>query len=118
MFFERRIQSSVKHRRLRYLVLMSLRMALLALLALAFAKPFLARHGATARVNRLAVIALDRSFSMRYGDHFAEAKRRALAAVDRLAPDRRAQALAVNSRRSSSPSQRPTRPSFMPPSRP
>ena len=40
MFFERRTQSSIKHRRLRYLLLLSLRVALLLLLALAFANPF------------------------------------------------------------------------------
>ena len=34
MFFEPRTQSSIKHRRLRYLLLLSLRMALLVLLAL------------------------------------------------------------------------------------
>ena len=34
MFFERRIQSSIKHRRLRYLVLLALRMALVVLIAL------------------------------------------------------------------------------------
>ena len=40
MFFERRTQSSIKHRRLRYLLLFALRTALVALLALAFARPF------------------------------------------------------------------------------
>ncbi len=40
MFFERRVQSSVKHKRLRYLALLSLRVALLILMALAFANPF------------------------------------------------------------------------------
>ena len=43
MFFERRVQSSVKHRRLRYLLLLALRFALLMLLALAFANPFVNR---------------------------------------------------------------------------
>ena len=43
MFFEPRTQSSIKHRRLRYLLLLSLRMALLVLLALAFANPFIMR---------------------------------------------------------------------------
>ena len=40
MFFERRTQSSTKHRRLRYWLLFALRTALVALLALAFARPF------------------------------------------------------------------------------
>ena len=37
MFFEKRTQSSIKHRRLKYLLLFALRVALLILLALAFA---------------------------------------------------------------------------------
>jgi len=36
MFFERRTQSSIKHRRLRYLILFALRSLLFVLLALAF----------------------------------------------------------------------------------
>lgn len=41
MFFERGTQSSTRHRRLRYLLLFSLRAALLLLLVLAFADPFI-----------------------------------------------------------------------------
>ena len=41
MFFERRTQSSIQHRRLQYLLLFSLRALLLILLALAFAGPFI-----------------------------------------------------------------------------
>ena len=40
MFFERRTQSSIKHRRLRYLLLFGLRLALVALLVFAFSRPF------------------------------------------------------------------------------
>jgi len=47
MFFERRTQSSIKHRRLRYLLLLSLRVALLILMALAFANPFVTRTAAS-----------------------------------------------------------------------
>ena len=39
MFFERRTQRSIKHRRLRYLILFALRALLFALLAVAFAHP-------------------------------------------------------------------------------
>ena len=46
-FFERRTESSVKHRRLRYLLLMSLRLAVLLLLVLAFANPFINRTAAS-----------------------------------------------------------------------
>src|ERR1700685_1117677 len=63
MFFERRTQSSIKHRRLQFLLLLALRTAVLALLALAFARPFLqARLGALAGGRKLVVLAIDRSF--------------------------------------------------------
>lgn len=84
MFFERRVQSSVKHRRLRYLVLLALRLALLLLLALAFAQPFVNRQSKTAGRRTLHVIAVDRSFSMRAGDHMRRAKEQASRAIDAL----------------------------------
>jgi hypothetical protein len=77
MFFERRVQSSVRHRRLRYLLLLALRLALLALLALAFANPYLMRSTASQNRRNLTVIAIDRSFSMRDGDHMERAKEEA-----------------------------------------
>jgi hypothetical protein len=77
MFFEKRVQSSVRHRRLRYLVLLALRIAMLVLLALAFANPFINRTSVVAAGRRMRVIAIDRSFSMRYGDHMEQAKERA-----------------------------------------
>src|ERR1035438_9158556 len=40
MFFEKRTQSSIKHRRLRYLVLFTLRTLLILLIVLAFVHPF------------------------------------------------------------------------------
>ncbi len=42
MFFERGIQSSTRHRKLRYLLLFALRSLLVVLLALVFANPFCA----------------------------------------------------------------------------
>jgi hypothetical protein len=78
MFFERRTQSSIKHRRLQYLLLLALRAAVLALLALAFARPYLAsRIAALAGGPKLTVLAVDNSFSMRDGDRLAQAKREA-----------------------------------------
>jgi hypothetical protein len=82
MFFERRTQSSVKHRRLRFYALLALRLAMLALLALLFSQPFLTRPAGAADGKKLVIIAVDRSFSMRAAGHLAEAKRQALAAVD------------------------------------
>jgi Aerotolerance regulator N-terminal/von Willebrand factor type A domain len=78
MFFERGTQSSTRHRRLRYLVLFALRCALLLLVVLAFANPYIRK--ATANANfRLLLIVLDHSFSMRAGTRFADAKQQALA---------------------------------------
>ena len=77
MFFERRVQSSVRHRRLRYLMLLALRLALLILLALAFANPYLMRSSASQTKRKLVLIAIDNSFSMRASDHFARAKQEA-----------------------------------------
>jgi hypothetical protein len=74
MFFERRVQSSVRHRRLRYLMLLALRLALLLLLALAFASPFIMRSTASQNRRKLTLIAIDRSFSMRDADHMERAK--------------------------------------------
>src|SRR6185295_19305551 len=48
MFFERRTQSSIKHRRLQYLLLFALRTALLIFLALAFANPLIRSSGGPA----------------------------------------------------------------------
>ena len=41
MFFERRVQSSIRHRRLKYRVLFALRALFVALLIFAFARPYL-----------------------------------------------------------------------------
>ena len=77
MFFERRTQSSIRHRRLRYLLLLSLRLALLLLLALAFANPFVNRTAANAASDKLLLLVIDNSFSMRAGSRLADAKRAA-----------------------------------------
>jgi len=77
MFFEKRVQSSIRHRRLRYLILLALRIAMLVLLALAFANPFINRTSVVAAGRRMRVIAIDRSFSMRAGDRMQQAKERA-----------------------------------------
>lgn len=81
MFFEPRTQSSIKHRRLRYLLLLSLRMALLVLLALAFANPFIMRPAARTPSGRLVLLVIDDSFSMRSGTRMSAAKRDALSVL-------------------------------------
>lgn len=77
MFFERRIQSSVKHRRLKYFALLAARIALLTLLALGFAQPFIRHTAPVGSGKKTMVIAVDRSFSMRYKGHLEEAKAKA-----------------------------------------
>jgi hypothetical protein len=97
MFFERRLQSSDKHRRLRYLLLLALRAAILILLALAFANPFIKRNVGAASSRKLVVIAVDRSFSMRYGDRISQAKLLAYQALGRLRGGELAEVVAVDS---------------------
>ena len=97
MFFERRTQSSIKHRRLRYLLLLSLRVALLLLLALAFAKPFLYRPAASMSSDKLLLLVIDDSFSMRAGTRLADAQREALSALDARKPADHAQIMALGS---------------------
>jgi Aerotolerance regulator N-terminal len=65
MFFERREQSSVVHRRLDHILLFILRTAMLILLALLFANPFINRTTPKAAGKKLVVVAVDDSFSMR-----------------------------------------------------
>jgi hypothetical protein len=77
MFFERGAQSSTRHRRLRYLLLFALRCALVLLVVLAFANPFVKRTAAELN-SRLLLMVLDTSFSMRAGTRFADAKQQAL----------------------------------------
>jgi hypothetical protein len=97
MFFERRTQSSIKHRRLRYLLLLSLRLALLLLVALAFANPFISRQGASAASDKLLLLAIDNSFSMRAGSRLADARREALSVLASRRPSERAQIMTLGS---------------------
>src|SRR5271170_4599155 len=97
MFFEQRTQSSVKHRRLRYLLLFSLRLALLLLLALAFANPFINRLAAGMTGEKLLLVVVDDSFSMRAGTRLADARREALSVLASRPPAERAQVVSLGS---------------------
>ena len=97
MFFERRTQSSIKHRRLRYLLLLSLRTLLLVLLALAFANPFINRTAANMSNEKLVLLVIDNSFSMRAGTRLADARREALSVLSSRRPSDRAQVMALGS---------------------
>jgi hypothetical protein len=100
MFFERGTQSSVRHRRLRYLLLFALRALLVLLLALAFARPFLRRKTVLAS-DKLLVVVVDDSFSMNAptgagaGTKLDEAKREALAVLGGRSGTQKAQVMAL-----------------------
>lgn len=94
MFFERGIQSSTRHRRLKHLLLFALRAALLLLVVLAFANPFM-RRSATDVNGRLLIIVLDNSFSMRAGTRFSDAKNQALVTLAAKPHDAAAQIIAL-----------------------
>jgi hypothetical protein len=81
MFWESRTQSSTRHKRLHYLLLLSLRMLVLLLLILAFANPFINRNAAVLASNRLVLLAIDNSFSMRAGTRLADAKDAAMSVL-------------------------------------
>jgi hypothetical protein len=99
MFFEKRTQSSIKHKRLRYIFLFALRTALVALLVLAFARPFV-RQAVPPRScsNEITVIAIDHSLSMRATGHLDQAKQEAKSLIGGLSAGERAQVLAFGSR--------------------
>lgn len=98
MFFERHVQSSIKYRRLRYLLLFALRTALLLLLVLAFADPFVkSKAGAVIGGRKLVVLAIDNSFSMRAEDRLARAKREAAALLATWTPENQGVVLAFGS---------------------
>ena len=81
MFFEARTQASTRHRRLNYLLLLSLRLLWLLLLILAFANPFINRNTFALASNRLVILVVDNSFSMRAGTRLADARDAAISGV-------------------------------------
>jgi len=94
MFYERGTQSSTRHRRLKYLLLFALRAALLLLLVLAFADPFVRRSNTDANGHMLLIV-LDNSFSMRAGTRFTDAKRQALSVLAAKSNGEKAQIIAL-----------------------
>jgi hypothetical protein len=81
MLYESRTQSSTRHRRLRYFLLLSLRLAVLLLLILAFANPFINRNTAVLSSARLVLLVVDNSFSMRAGTRLPDAKDAAMSVL-------------------------------------
>jgi len=78
MFVRRIPYQSVRRRRIRHWFLLLLRAAAIALIVLAFARPFTQPSASTPAAAlagaRDVVIVLDQSASMGYGDHFEKAK--------------------------------------------
>jgi len=93
MFIRKVPYKSVRRRKVRHWLLLALRCAALALLVFAFARPFLASGELAAAAGvgaREVVILLDRSASLRYGDHWRRTQQAARDAVAALAPADRA----------------------------
>jgi hypothetical protein len=93
MFLRRIPYQSVRRRRIRHWLLLMMRLAALALIVLAFARPFF--RGADASLSaqggaREVVILVDRSYSMGYGDRWTRALTAARSAIGGLNPADRA----------------------------
>jgi hypothetical protein len=85
-FFTRQDERSAHRRKLRHLLLLATRLLLLALLVLAFARPYLPRAASAdpSAPQRQWVLVLDRSASMQAGDRWAQAMTAAREALGRL----------------------------------
>ncbi|HEY6927303.1 MAG TPA: BatA and WFA domain-containing protein [Steroidobacteraceae bacterium] len=93
MLFELRPPNATQRRRLRYWLLLALRVALLLLLAAAFAAPYVNELAPGAAPDKLLLVVVDNSFSMRAGTRLTDAKRAALALLSDRDPRQRAQVL-------------------------
>src|SRR5262245_56287852 len=91
MFLRRIPYQSVKRRRIRHWLLLFMRLAALALIVLAFARPFLRRTEIVAGASgaREVDMLLDRSYSMSSGDKWTQALARARDAINGLTPSDR-----------------------------
>lgn len=89
MFLRRIEQKTIKKRKLRNLLLLALRCAALALLALAFARPYFTSHNPSASGAERAssVILIDGSYSMHYSNLFERARGSARDIINRAGSD-------------------------------
>ena len=93
MFLQRIPYQSVRRRRVRNWPLLLLRLAALALIVAAFARPFLRRQAlavSAAGGAREVVVMVDRSYSMAYGDRWTRATAAARKAIAAVGPSDRA----------------------------
>jgi hypothetical protein len=101
MFVRRIPYQSVRRRRIRHWPLLLLRMAALALIVAAFARPFFWQSGGgaiDASSAREVVILLDQSYSMAYGDRWDRARAAARDAIAALGPSDRGTLVLFSSR--------------------
>src|SRR6476660_345646 len=80
MFLLKVPKRSIRQQKLKNLVLLILRLALLALLVMVFARPYIASSATpivNATQNRAVVMLLHTSYSMRYGTNFERMKNEA-----------------------------------------
>lgn len=93
MFLQQVPFRSVRRQRIRHWWLLAIRAGLVALVAVAFARPLLTRWSGSAgafTAGQEVVILLDHSYSMRYGDRWQRAVAAARRAVQGLGPEDRA----------------------------
>ena len=93
MFLRRIPYQSVRRRRIRDWSLLLMRLAALTLIVMAFARPFFRRDNLAAAAQagaREAVILVDTSYSMDYGDRWSRAKSAATDAIRGMGPGDRA----------------------------
>ena len=89
MFIRRIPYQSVQRRRIRHWLLLAMRLAALALLVLAFGRPFFRRTDAAAASGsgaREVVVLLDRSYSMGFGGRWQKALSAAQSTINGLKP--------------------------------
>ncbi len=98
MFFEKRTQSSIKHRKLKYLALLAMRLLMLLLMVLAFAQPFVQREVKVNPSEKRTLVVVDQSFSMRTGSRLADAKSQAQAIIAARPMNQPTQVAALGSR--------------------
>ena len=92
MFLRRIPYKSSRRQKIRHWLLLLMRVAALTALIIAFARPFFDREDvglAGTQVAREVVILVDRSYSMGYGERWADALAGARAAVRQLGPEDR-----------------------------
>ncbi|MBM3820440.1 MAG: VWA domain-containing protein [Acidimicrobiia bacterium] len=100
MFVQKVPYRSVQRRRIHNWLLLCVRLAALALIILAFARPFVFREHAGGPVGqgaREVVILLDQSYSIGYGDRWERARAGAYDAIDGLGPNDRASVVLFSS---------------------